>query len=43
VLAVAAGAAGVDHLIERVLKRQGGLAHGAGEGDDLVHRLAPDA
>ena len=43
VLAVAAGAASVDHLIERVLQRQGGLAHGAGEGDDLVHRLAPDA
>ncbi|MNQ57525.1 hypothetical protein D3C85_716860 [compost metagenome] len=43
VLAVAAGAAGVDHLVERMIQRQGGVAHGGGEGDDLVHCLAADA
>ncbi|MNT26360.1 hypothetical protein D3C72_1619280 [compost metagenome] len=43
VLAVAAGAAGVDHLVERMIQRQGGVAHGGGEGHDLVHRLAADA
>ena len=43
VLAVAAGAAGVDHLVKRMIQRQGGVAHGRGEGDDLVHRLAANA
>ncbi|MNE15340.1 hypothetical protein D3C80_1082470 [compost metagenome] len=41
-LAVAAGAAGVDHIVKGVIQRQGGVAHGGGEGDDLVHRLAAD-
>ena len=41
-ISTAAGAAGVDHLVG-MIQRQGGLAHGLGEGGDLVHGLPPNA
>ena len=40
--AVAAGPASVDHLIG-MIQRQRRLTHGAGEGRDLIDRLAPNA